>query len=69
MIAVLRIIFSELGSKLTLWTIVTRVLVSEKKKDDLGSYGRMAVQGAEEEQGLWLFKKSVSIYYLKMNFD
>lgn len=37
MIAVLRITFSELGS--SLWTLVIRVLVSEKRKDDLGLYG------------------------------
>lgn len=39
MTAILRIIFSELGSKLNLWTGAVRVLISEKRKDDLGLCG------------------------------
>lgn len=53
----MRIIFSELGGKLSLWSGVIRVFVSEKRKDDLGLYGRMAVREAEVRSELYNFLK------------
>lgn len=56
-ILILRIIFSELGSKLNLLTGVIRVLVCEKRKDDLRLDGRMEVWEAEESELFGFLKR------------